>query len=117
MSANFLARNEHTVERVVHVERVLGDVKLAIRRLRRRPGFAAAFVGILGVTLGISLTVGALADSTIGSALPYEGESELFALSERHIEQEIDEMVSSFGSYMDWQGRGRFFGPPLPRTC
>ena len=88
---------------------MLSDMRWVVRRLRRRLGFSLVFVGILGVVLGITLTVGTLTNATIGTALPYEDESSLYVLSETQQEQGIDRMVSSLAAVEDWQSRTRVF--------
>lgn len=85
------------------------ELQWALRRLKSRPAFSVTFVGILGVVLGIMLTVGTLADASIGASLPYDHEETLYAIAERQPDQGIERMVSSLSSIADWQESAHAF--------
>jgi predicted permease len=71
------------------------DVRLSARRLARRPVFAVSSVALIGGTLGIAVTVGSVAHTTLGSALPYAEEAGLVALYWSQPELNIPDMALS----------------------
>ena len=85
------------------------ELRWVLRRIGRRPLFAGMFVSIFGVSLGITLIVSALAESTIGSALPYDQPERLFTLAENRPEEGIEGMISSYRSLDDWRTRSSVF--------
>src|SRR3954465_1627457 len=58
-----------------------GDLKNAWRSIRRRPGLAAAVVGILALGLGAAATIHGLLDAVYLQPLPVPNPHELFAVA------------------------------------
>ncbi|WP_221029463.1 ABC transporter permease [Actomonas aquatica] len=59
------------------IEEWARDAVLAVRNLRRRPGYAASMVGMLGVGLAATLTVFVLTDAMLRQSLPVPRPAEL----------------------------------------
>ncbi|MFL5579089.1 MAG: ADOP family duplicated permease [Gemmatimonadaceae bacterium] len=64
---------EETLEArgVVRLEALAGDLRLAVRRLRRAPAFTAAVVATLALSLGAAAGIGALVYGVMFRPLPY----------------------------------------------
>jgi putative ABC transport system permease protein len=56
------------------------DVRVALRSLLRRPGFAAIVVLTLGLGIGATTTIFSVVDAVVLRSLPYEGADRLVAL-------------------------------------
>lgn len=76
-----------------------GELRHAIRRLRRDPGYTGVTVATLGVGLAGAVTIGALAVSVL-RPLPYPSPSELVAVWETRAG--TPRSVSP-GNYLDWR--------------
>jgi putative ABC transport system permease protein len=62
------------------LERLLADLKLALRRLRRSPGFAATVLLTLAIGIGANTAVFSVVNSVILKPLPYPDSGRLAAL-------------------------------------
>ena len=62
------------------LESILADLKLAFRRLRKSPGFAATVVLTLAIGIGANTTVFSVVDSVLLKPLPYPNSGQLAAL-------------------------------------
>ncbi|KRE88818.1 hypothetical protein ASG87_09635 [Frateuria sp. Soil773] len=61
---------------------LFGEIRDALRRLRRRPGYSLLSVGVLGVGLGLTLFVFNLVHALILAPLPYPHADRLVAIGE-----------------------------------
>lgn len=83
------------------------DTRLGLRQLRRRPGFAALAVVTLGVAIGTTAAIYAVADHVLIRPLPYGGADRIVTLWE--ATQEGGRSEVSPANYLDWQQRARSF--------
>ena len=58
----------------------IGEVRLALRGLRKAPAFALTAVGTLGLAIGASAAIFALVDSILLTPLPYSDPDRLVML-------------------------------------
>ena len=58
----------------------IGQVRLALRALRKAPAFALTAVGTLGLAIGASAAIFALVDSILLTPLPYSDPDRLVML-------------------------------------
>ena len=62
------------------IESVMADLKLAIRRLRKSPGFAATVLLTLAIGIGANTAVFSVVNSVLLKPLPYPGSDQIVAL-------------------------------------
>ncbi|KAA6459049.1 ABC transporter permease [Acidobacteria bacterium AB60] len=62
------------------LESVLGDVRVALRRLGKSPGFAATVLLTLAIGIGANTTVFSVVDNVLLKPLPYPGSDRLVSL-------------------------------------
>src|SRR5258706_9620827 len=68
------------------LETTMRDVRYALRMLRKAPGFSAAAIGILAVTIGANAAVYTLVDRLLVRPLPYP-EADRLGTIVRHYER------------------------------
>jgi putative ABC transport system permease protein len=83
------------------------DLALAVRSLRKQPGYAAAVVLTLGFGLAVAGIVVAAADRALLRPLPYRDPSRLLLLWERSKVGDI--RLASYPTFLDWQRSNRLF--------
>ena len=64
------------------VEDVSKDVRIAVRRVRKRPGFTAAVVLCLGLGIGATTGVISVLQPVLGSPIPFDDPDRLFQVSQ-----------------------------------
>ncbi len=65
-----------------------GDVRLALRRIRKQPGFAASVIASLGLAIGASAVAFSILDAVRLRALPLPDSDRLVVLSETQIDRD-----------------------------
>jgi predicted permease len=83
------------------------DVRLALRQLRKRPGFALATVAILGLGVGASAAVFGVVDAALFRALPFPEHAELYYVMDRQGEEDV--YSASLPEFEDWERDADFF--------
>ncbi len=85
----------------------LNDLRAAVRRLRREPGFAALFVAILAIALGGTTAMFSLVNAVLLQPLPYGDAQRLVLVGHRHAER--GEVFGAFSppDYDDLVARSR----------
>jgi putative ABC transport system permease protein len=80
-----------------------GDIRLAIRRLRRSPGFTAAAVLTLALGIGADSTFFSLADAALLRPLSYPAADRLVMLWERQAAAGKERERASAANFLDWR--------------
>lgn len=66
------------------MDTLLQDLRLALRGLRRSPGFALAAIGTLALALGLNATLFSVVDAVLIEALPYDEPDRVVFLEHRY---------------------------------
>src|SRR6185503_6249071 len=89
------------------VEQLARDIRIALRQLRRSPGFASTAILVLALGLGACVAIFAFVDAVLIEPLPYRDPSRLVGLFEStplgprfHL---------SYPDYLDWRREARGF--------
>ncbi|HZZ38671.1 MAG TPA: ABC transporter permease, partial [Acidobacteriaceae bacterium] len=77
------------------VERLLQDVRYAVRQMKRSPGFAATVIGTLALGIGAATAMFTVVDHVLLRPLPYRNAKQLVVLSEHGPDPR-------FGSEASW---------------
>ena len=80
-----------------------GDIRLAIRRLRRSPGFTAAAVLTLALGIGANSAFFSLADAALLRPLPYPTADRLVMLWESQAAAGKERERASAANFLDWR--------------
>jgi predicted permease len=87
------------------MERVVADVRYAIRSLRRTPVLAALVVATLGAGTGAAIAIFTVANEVLFEALTYEDPSRLVMLWESNRERGWNQMEAAPANVADWRER------------
>jgi putative ABC transport system permease protein len=79
------------------------DLRHALRRVLRAPGFAAVSVLILALGIGINTAVFSVVHGVLLRPLPYPDQGRLVVLGERNDRQ--SEQPVAYANFLDWQER------------
>jgi len=83
------------------------DLRIAVRNLLRRPGFAAVAIGTIGLAVAANTTMFSLVDGVLLRPLPFADPERLVTFDNR---ASTGFLVSlSIPNYRDWRGRNRSF--------
>lgn len=83
------------------IENLLRDTRLAIRQLRKNPGFTATAVLVLGLGICASVAIFAFVDATLIQPLPYRDPTRLAGVFEKV--QFCPRCPLSYPDYLDWK--------------
>jgi predicted permease len=100
-----LAERSHEVWQWATLESIWGDVRLALRQLRRSPGFTIAAILTLALAIGANAVVFGVLDALILRPLNVPQPQSLYTI-ERGPEKEANE---SYPDYLDLRDRNRSF--------
>jgi putative ABC transport system permease protein len=88
------------------IERFLQDVRYALRRLRRSPGFAIIVVLILAIGIGATSAIFSLVNAVLLRPLPFPESDRLVWVSQQdHSLPGIAPEALSYPDYFDWRAR------------
>ena len=79
----------------------MSSLRLALRALRRTPGFTSVAVLTMALAIGSTTAVFSVVDAVVLHGLPYPHADRLRAIYERN--EDGSERVPSFPTYSDWQ--------------
>jgi predicted permease len=103
-----IARTREAAERRAGLRHDLAqDLKWALRRLRREPGFALATVAILALGIGASTGLFSVADAVVFRPLPFTEPGRLVWIDERTPEG--DRFSVSLPNLLDWRRSAKSF--------
>ncbi len=83
------------------------DLRLALRGLRRRPGFAAAFVATLALGIGANTAIFTVVRAVLLRPLPFAGSDRLVAV--HSVEPGSDRQPFSIADFLDLRSGARSF--------
>lgn len=89
------------------VENLAADVCLAIRQLRKNPGFAGTAIGVLALGIAASVAIFAFVDAALMKPLPYENPSRLVGVFESS--SFCPRCPLSYPDYLDWKKDNKVF--------
>lgn len=95
-------RRERQIHRNQWADELRRDLRLAVRRLIRAPGYAVVCTGILAIGIALTTSMFAIVDNTLLRPLPYPDAERLVAL---HSVGESGEPFAqvSMGNWVDWR--------------
>ena len=88
---------------------LLYDLRHAVRRLVREPGFTLAAVLTLALGVGANVTIFAVVEAVLLRPLPYADADRLFTLNHRDERTGITKPFNAVGDYVDFAARQRSF--------
>jgi putative ABC transport system permease protein len=91
------------------MEKLLADVRYAIRTLLKRPVFTAVAVITLALGIGANTAIFSVVNAVLLEPLPYERPGELVLLWSRHAPSGADERSVSFPDFFDWKEQSGAF--------
>ena len=90
-------------------DRLLQDLRYAIRQMRRSPGFAATVIGTLALGIGAAAAMFTVVDHVLLRPLPYRDASGLVAIQE-HGTKDSARSGAPWLDIEEWMARSRSFG-------
>ena len=88
---------------------LLHDLRYAVRRLAREPGFTLAAVLTLALGVGANVTVFAVVETLLLRPLPYADAERLVTLNHRDERTGITKPFNALGDYVDFAARQKSF--------
>jgi predicted permease len=85
------------------------DVRMAIRRMRREPGFALACVVTLALGIGINTAMFSVVNGVLLRVLPYQRADRLCVIWKTIPKKSIERDWTSFPTFEDWKRGGSAF--------
>jgi hypothetical protein len=85
------------------------SIRIALRSLRRTPGFTAVVVLTLAIGMGATTAIFSVVDAVLINPLPYPTADRLQMIWVTNPEQEIDKDVTSYPNFVDWQAQATTF--------
>jgi macrolide transport system ATP-binding/permease protein len=83
------------------VDNLAGDLRFAMRQLRRSPAFTVTAVFMIGLGMGASLAIFGFVDAALIKPLPYPDPERLVNVTERT--PQIPRAALSYQDYVDWK--------------
>ena len=85
----------------------LADVRIALRLLRRRPGWTASVLATLALAIGANSALFSVLDAALLQPLPFPAPERLLLIGE--TAPSFPQMSVSYPDYVDWRARTRSF--------
>jgi putative ABC transport system permease protein len=85
----------------------LADARIALRLLRRRPGWTASVLATLALAIGANSALFSVLDAALLQPMPYPSPERLVLIGE--TAPSFSEMSVSYPDYLDWRARTRSF--------
>ena len=91
------------------IGQLAGDVRLALRGLRRAPVFALVVVATIAIGLGATSAIFTAVQEVVLRPLPYPESERLTMIYGRHLERGIENSNVSYPDYQSWQAASGSF--------
>jgi hypothetical protein len=91
------------------MDRVGRNIRIALRRFRRAPGFTAVAVLTVALGIGANVAIFTVVDTVLLEPLPYDRPDELVVLWEWHQPRDRRENVANPGNFKAWRERSSSF--------
>jgi putative ABC transport system permease protein len=91
------------------MERMIQNVKIALRRFRKAPGFSVVAVLTVALGIGANVAIFSVVDTVLLEPLPYENPDELVALWEWNMPRDNRTNVANPGNFAAWRDRSSSF--------
>ena len=88
---------------------VLGDLRYALRLLRKTPVFTIAALGTLALGIGANTTIFSLVQTMLLRPLPYQNPDQVVMIWEDRTAAGFPRSVPAPGNYQDWRAMNRSF--------
>ena len=88
---------------------VLGDLRYALRVLRKTPVFTLAAIGTLALGIGANTTIFSLAQTMLLQPLPYQNPDQIVMVWEDRTAAGYPKNPTTAGNYHDWRVMNRSF--------
>src|SRR5947208_1400636 len=85
------------------------DLRLALRTLAKRPGYAILLVTILGIGIGANTALFSVVDATLLRPLPYPHPERLVDVAPAPLEDPAATQGVTGGDFTNWQKMNRSF--------
>jgi putative ABC transport system permease protein len=83
--------------------------RLALRQLRRAPGFMATAIATIALGIGINVAIFSVVSTVLLEPLPYENPDELVAIWEWHVPRDRMGNVANPGNFAAWRDGSEAF--------
>lgn len=90
------------------MNRLLQDLRYAIRTMVKKPGFTLTAVVTLALGIGASTAIFTVVDAALLRGLPYKSSQQLYHLWENRPQQEFSKREFSYPDYQDYQKNNSF---------
>src|ERR1700677_4813293 len=90
-------------------ERLIQDVRYALRTMRRQPGFSTVAVATLALGIGATTAIFSVVNSVLLRPLPFPGADRIVALFATSPKKNIYLDTTSFPDFLDWQKQSHAF--------
>ena len=100
---------ERTMQRNDWIDAIRQDVRVAVRRLRKSPGFTLVVILTLALGIGANSAIFSVVHAVLLRPLPFRNADRLLNLREANGPDIPDGMFVTFGNYGSWVERSRSF--------
>jgi putative ABC transport system permease protein len=107
--ARIAYNRERRTRRLHMLDAIRGDVRVALRALRRNPGFAAIAVMTVALGIGATTAIFSIVDGVLLRPLRVADPDRLVVIFETNPAQSIEEKGPSGPNFMDWRAAARSF--------